>query len=87
MRFSCIIPAFCGRSLQVLLGHPALQVPVKERAGHFVMTYHMDVRTEPVETIQLQPGKYSVMRPAERLDLHELPVQEKNGRVLAGAWR
>ena len=64
-----------------------LQVPVKERAGHFVMTYHMDVRTEPVETIQLQPAKYGVLRQGERLDLHELAVQEKNGRVLAGAWR
>lgn len=64
-----------------------LQVPVKERAGHFVMTYHMDVRTEQVESIQLQPGKYSLMRPGERVDLQELPVQDKNGRVLAGAWR
>ena len=60
---------------------------MKERAGHFVMTYHMDVRTEPVETIQLQPGKYGLMRPGERLDLQEVPLKSTNGKVLAGAWR
>lgn len=63
-----------------------LQVPVKDRAGYFVLTYHMDVRTEPVESLELQPGKYGVMRQGEHLDLQALPLPEhSNGRVLAGA--
>jgi hypothetical protein len=64
-----------------------LQVPVKDRAGHLVLTYHMDVRVEPVESLQVQQGQYGTMRQGERVDLHELlePAMA-NGRVLAGAY-
>eukprot|EP00878_Enallax_costatus_P001078 GHUV01001215.1.p1 GENE.GHUV01001215.1~~GHUV01001215.1.p1 ORF type:complete len:196 (+),score=56.61 GHUV01001215.1:182-769(+) len=85
--FKCMLRRADGSYIWEAGENRHLVVPVKERAGHFVMTYHMDVRTEPVETIQLQPGKYGVLRQGEPLDLHELAVQEKNGRVLAGAWR
>jgi hypothetical protein len=52
-----------------------------------VLTYHMDVRIEPVESLGVAGGQYSAMRPGDRLDLHELmePVAS-NGRVLAGAY-
>jgi hypothetical protein len=52
-----------------------------------VLTYHMDVRIEPVESLAVQEGQYSAMRQGERLNLHELlePAMN-NGRVLAGAY-
>jgi hypothetical protein len=80
---TCLAACCCsgGRAAAVL------QVPVKDRAGHIVMTYHMDVRIEQVETLQVQQGQYGTMRQDERFNLHELmePAMS-NGRVLAGAY-
>lgn len=59
---------------------------MKDRAGHYVMTYHMDVRKEPVDSLQLStPGKYGAMRPGDRFEEGLLPANNSNGRVLASA--
>lgn len=79
-----------------LLLPPLLQVPVKERAGHFVMTYHMDVRTEPVESLlggsmgkqQGQSGTYSPMGQWDPNSRQQEVLERAmaNGRVPANAW-
>ncbi len=72
-----------------------LQVPEKDRPGHFVMTYHMDVRTEPVESLlgdsmskqKGQAGVYSPMGQWERNSQQEMLERAMaNGRVPANAW-
>jgi hypothetical protein len=73
-----------------------LQVPVKDRPGHFVMTYHMDVRhTEPVESVlgnsltkqKGQEGVYSPMGDWNSNSQQEMLERAmSNGRVPANAW-
>lgn len=64
-----------------------LQVPVKDRAGHMVLTYTMDVRIEPVESLQVPVGQAAASHQGGRPALNELlePLLG-NGRVLAGAY-
>eukprot|EP00878_Enallax_costatus_P026275 GHUV01028175.1.p1 GENE.GHUV01028175.1~~GHUV01028175.1.p1 ORF type:complete len:195 (+),score=59.54 GHUV01028175.1:147-731(+) len=64
-----------------------LLVPVKDRAGHMVLTYHMDVRIERVESLQVPQGCYSAMLQDERAALQQLlEPSVQPGRVLAGAY-
>lgn len=73
-----------------------IQVPVKDRPGNLVITYHMDVRTEPVETLMgdslaKQKGQAGVYSPMGQWNVNDsqrdvLERQMANGRVHANAW-
>jgi hypothetical protein len=74
-----------------------VQVPQKDRPGHFVMTYDMDVRIEPVETLmgdsrgkqQGQAGQYSPMGSWNSHNQQQEQFERamhNNGRVPANAW-
>lgn len=75
----------------------SLQVPVKDRPGHFVMTYHMDVRAEPVDTLlgdslKKQKGQAGTYSPMGNWNVNEGQrevlerAMQQNGRVPANAW-
>lgn len=55
-----------------------------------VLTYHLDVRMEPVESLQVaQSGTYSPMQPGDRVELYNdlmMAPAASNGRVMAGAY-
>lgn len=73
------------------------QVPVKDKPGNMVITYNMDVRTEPVETLMgnnnsnnrqqqtQQQGNYSRM-PEWGNQQEAFERAMSNGRVPANAW-
>lgn len=80
--FACVSTPFPKNTNQ--------QVPVKDRPGHFVMTYNMDVRTERIDTllgdIKQQPkdARYSPMGQWQQQEVLERSMA--NGRVPANAW-
>lgn len=49
--FKCMLRTADGSYVWESGDNRSITVPVKDRPGHFVMTYHMDVRTEPVESL------------------------------------
>ncbi|KAF8069642.1 amyM [Scenedesmus sp. PABB004] len=64
--FKCMLRRADGSYVWEAGENRQLSVPVKDRAGHMVLTYHMDVRTEPVESLSAPaPGKYGVMQQGE----------------------
>lgn len=88
--FKCMLRRADGSYVWEAGENRHLLVPVKDRAGHMVLTYHLDVRMEPVESLQVaQSGTYSPMQPGDRVELYNdlmMAPAASNGRVMAGAY-